>query len=176
MPEEWRCTPQKSYGVLGWIESAIKFLGGIAAIVSMMSFTRQQEPAALTVPRIIQVALLGAIELWYIFQTIHRFAVGELFAIGFAIFQVLSNFFMFLPALLTQDPGRFIFMYGFLMILGHITSLLFLCLRDDSELELKWLSKKALNAVNVILMLIFAALFILQIILFIGGFPGDIGL
>ncbi|HEV7378561.1 MAG TPA: hypothetical protein VGN64_02130 [Dyadobacter sp.] len=176
MPEEWRCTPQKSYGVLGWIESAIKFLAGVAAVISMMSFVKQQEPAALSIPRIIQTAILGAIELWYIFQIVHRFAVGELFAIGFAFFQVLTHFFIFLPSLLTQDPGAYMFMYGFLMILGHITALLFLCLRDESELELKWLSKKALNAMNVILMLLYAGLFVLQIILFVGGFPGDVGL
>jgi hypothetical protein len=173
MSEGWRCTPHTSYGILGWIETIIKSLAVITAFVAMETFRSTIDPSALNNPRIAQTVILGALVGWYVFQIVHRFLVGELFAVVFAFIQILGAAVMFMVSLFALDPGGYIFAYSFLMILGHLVALMFLCLRE--EIETRLLEKPALIGINIFLLIVYTALLVIQIVLWLGGFPSDNG-
>lgn len=170
---EWRCTPQASYGILGWIETIIKSLAFVTAVVAMQTFILPINPISLSAPRVAQVVIFGAFVGWHIFQIVHRFLVGELFAVAFAFVQVIGAFFIFLVSLATLGPGGYIFAYAFLMLLGHIVALMFLSLRED--LEVRLLHKPALIGINIIQTVAYFAILIIQVVIWLGGYPGDFG-
>jgi hypothetical protein len=173
MSEGWRCTPHTSYGILGWIETIIKSLAVLTAIVAMETFRLLIDPSALNDPRIAQTVLFGGLVAWHAFQIVHRFLVGELFAVVFAFIQIVGVILMFLVSLFTLDPGGYVFCFAFLMILGQIVAIMFLCLRE--ELEIRLLQKPALIGINILLLIVYLAILTIQIVLWVGGFRGDNG-
>eukprot|EP01120_Amphizonella_sp_Union-15-10_P004902 TRINITY_DN15668_c0_g1_i2.p1 TRINITY_DN15668_c0_g1~~TRINITY_DN15668_c0_g1_i2.p1 ORF type:complete len:188 (-),score=8.82 TRINITY_DN15668_c0_g1_i2:70-633(-) len=170
---KWRFTPHDSYGILGWLETAIKGLAIISAFVSISVYTNS--PVVLLTARYVIIVMLGILQIIYVGLVVLRFLDRELFAIGFSIVQALANLSIFVVSIKSSEPDQFIFVYCFLNILGELVKMMFLFLKKKEEFSVKHLPRTVLWAISIALILIYLIGFICQIYLFYVGYRNNHG-
>jgi hypothetical protein len=111
---------------------------------------------------IVLMAIAGAILLALIVQ---RAFDKELLALVFIILHVLGHWVMTIITILSKDPSSFLFTYVFLMALGEFVKLCFLLLAENPEV--KWLTKPMLFGITGLFLLIWLAVMVLQIVIWL---------
>lgn len=165
-------SPTESYGILGWVETGIMVLAGVAGVISLFTTPNANELGQRIVSaRLGEVIVIGILFAWYLILPVFRFFEGELFAIIFAFYVIITHAFLFFGALFAQNPGQWIFVYALLMILACLVKLMFIFLRKD--FEQRWLPRVALYAITVVVLLCYIALMILQIVNWRASYDGD---
>lgn len=74
----------------------------------------------------------------------------------------------------TVSPGDWIFTYAFLMLLGELVKILFLFIRKD--FEQRYLKRPVLIIITIVVTVVYTALVITQIILWMTEYPPDSGI
>eukprot|EP01125_Pyxidicula_operculata_P005871 TRINITY_DN2053_c0_g1_i1.p1 TRINITY_DN2053_c0_g1~~TRINITY_DN2053_c0_g1_i1.p1 ORF type:complete len:128 (-),score=12.49 TRINITY_DN2053_c0_g1_i1:579-962(-) len=95
----WECSPTESYGILGWIEVAIKTCGCLVGIFSWVQFIKDgersiSEKREFTTGRYVEIALFVIILIWYILTILMRAMAREIF--GFIYQFILIGNLIFL--------------------------------------------------------------------------------
>jgi heme/copper-type cytochrome/quinol oxidase subunit 4 len=165
-------SPTESYGILGWVETAIMIVAGIAGVISLFSNPNANGlKQKLVDARLGEVIVIGILLAWYLVVPVLRFFEGELFAIIFSLYVIITHTFLLFGSIFAQNPGQWIFVYALLMILACLIKLMFLFLRKD--FEQKWTPRIALYAITVVLLVAYVVLLILQIVNWRTSYDGD---
>jgi len=160
MDKDWRC---QRYGPLGWMETLVKVIAIGVAIASLSIYSHASR--VLTAKRITQIVFMGIMGAVYVAGIVQRVLDKELFALGFIIVHVLAHWIMVLILILSDNPGSFIFVYAFLMVLGEFIKLCFLGLAEN--IEVKFLTKPILFAISGFFIVCYIIVIILQVVIWL---------
>jgi len=160
MDKDWRC---QRYGPLGWMETVVKALAMGVGIASLQIYNRASR--VLTAKRLTQIVLMGLLGGVLLAAIVQRILDKELFALGFIIFQVVAHWIMVLILILSVDPGAYIFVYVFLMILGEFIKLCFLGLAEN--IEVKFLTRPILFGISIGFVIFYIIILILQVVIWL---------
>lgn len=125
-------SPTESYGILGWMETAIMILAGVAGVISLFNnpstdgiaqrvtgshlgegsfvlflssfFIILNIDTAITF--LLTVVIIGLLLLWYLATPVFRFFEGEIFALIFSFYVIVCHVFLFFGALFAVNPVR----------------------------------------------------------------------
>jgi len=163
MDKDWRC---QRYGPLGWMESLVKLIAMGVGIASLKEYNHASR--ILSSKRITQIVLMGLMGGVLIAGIVQRVLDKELFALGFIIVQVLAHWIMVLVLIFSVDPGAFIFVYVFLMILGEFIKLCFLGLAEN--IEVKFLTRPILFGISIFFVIFYIIILILQVVIWLTSY------
>lgn len=110
---------------------------------------------------------------YYLALPVHRYLEGEVFALIFSLYQVVTHLFLLFGSIFRINVGDWIFAYGFLMLLGELVKILFLVFRKD--FEQRYLPRVVLLIISIGLCLAYGVLVSLQIALWLREYPPDTG-
>jgi len=110
------------YGLLGWVETAIKAAAFICAYIAFAHALDRHlhSPGAV---RVAELVLLGTAELGLIAAIGDRLIERELIAVGFVVFNNVAHLGMLYALLATPGPGGLLSLFCAFMLGGELTKL-----------------------------------------------------
>lgn len=79
--------------------------------------------------------------------------------------HIVGHWILVMCAVLSKDPGAFVFTYAFLMTLGELIRICFLFLAEN--IEMKFMTKPILFAISGVYVVAFLAIIIIQVIIWL---------
>lgn len=122
-PKKWYIA---NWTGLGWLETGVKFLAHILALIAFARAVQTGAPASLEGAGVIQAVVLGLLALGLVGAIADRFMEKEIIAMGFVFINVVAHWMMFYT--LFREPGPGVLLSGFagLMLLGDLIKIVFL--------------------------------------------------
>jgi hypothetical protein len=145
------------------MEALIKLIAIGVGVASLSIFNSGDKAFLATrIAQIVVMCVMGAV---LIANIVLRVFEKELFALVFAILQVLGHWIMTLVLILSKDPGAFLFIFVFLMALAEYIRLMFLFLSDN--IEIKFIQKPILMVISGVFILAYLAVIVIQIVIWL---------
>jgi len=163
MDKDWRC---QRYGPLGWMETLVKLIAIGVGVASLSIYSNADK--VLSTLRIVQIVFMAIIGAVLVAMIVQRVLDKELFALGFIVVHVIGHWIMVLILIQSKNPGAFIFVYCFLMVLGEFIKICFLFLAEN--IEVKFLTKPILFGISAGFVVGFLIIIILQIVIWLTTF------
>lgn len=111
--------------------------------------------------------------LYYLVLPVHRYLEGEVFALIFSLYQVVTHLFLLFGSIFRINVGDWIFAYAFLMLLGELVKIIFLVFKK--EFTQRYLPRLVLFIISITLSVAYGVLFSLQIAIWLREYPPDTG-
>lgn len=123
----------KNWGVLGWIETALKLA---AVLVALVMFFNTSSVQSLTIgghPRLFSVILLGLLTLITVAQINLRLKLKDIIAMAFAVAYFVGHVCLLIGLLRAPTLTSYPIIFGVLVLLGDAVKLRFLTQMGYSE-------------------------------------------
>ncbi len=114
------------WSALGWLETGIKLIAFIAAILALINALSNETFSAPSGVRLIQVIVLAVLSLGLTVGIVDRYSQREIIAMIFILINNLAHWGMVYALLTVPGPGNLILVFTALMILGDLVKIFWL--------------------------------------------------
>jgi hypothetical protein len=108
---------------LGWLETGIKLLAHVAAIIALVNALSSGTRAAPQGTRLIEVIVLGILALFLLLAIVDRYQDREIIAMAFVLVNVVAHWGMVYVLLTTPGPGSLLLIFALLMMIGDLVKI-----------------------------------------------------
>ncbi len=150
------------WSTLGWLETGIKLLAHIAAIVALINALSSGIITAPTGTRLVQVIVLALLSLGLLGAILDRYMGREIIAMVFVLINNVAHWGMVYALLTTPGPGGLLLIFAGLMLLGDLVKEYWLY---TSKFTQYGLSTKVMMSLTGVFVVGYAIILILALIL-----------
>lgn len=150
-----------NWGLLGWLETAIKGLGMLVGFVAFVDSLGADKFIIGDNPHLAAVILLGLLTLGFVAPLFFRYVQKEVISMAFAVFNFLGHTALFLALVRQPDQEIYVILFGVAYIMGELVKQRFLTTTGYTEAGQ---SPKAMVNFSRGVMAIYALLIILVLI------------
>ena len=122
-PQHWHIA---NWSPLGWLETGIKLVAQVAAIIALVNALSGGTFAAPAGARLIQVIVLAVLALGLTAGIYDRYVGREIIAMAFILLNNVAHWGMVYALLTKPGPGTLLLIFAGLMLLGDLVKLYWL--------------------------------------------------
>lgn len=123
----------KNWGLLGWVETALKLAAVVVALVMFFSTTSAESLTIGGHPHLLSVILLALLTLITVAQINLRLKLKDIIAMAFAVAYFIGHVCLLIAMLRAPTLTSYPVMFGLLILLGDVVKLRFLTQTRYSE-------------------------------------------